>query len=270
MIALLIRKISIYSAFAAIIPKIFLAYQAWFWVGIILNTISMAIFVFFWRAVYTQTSSIGGMDVQQTLTYILLAQVFAPVLDVFVMWEFGYNLREGGIAITLLRPVDTQASYYVQGLAQMLTLILLQVPMLLVAILLFGLRLPFDPAVWAAFLVSLLLGRTVLFFLDWILASVTFYTTEVWGLGVLVLGFSMFMNGSLIPLVMMPDRLQAVVQALPFAQTLYVPLALLTGISPLSEAPRLWLTQIAWIIGLAVASRLIFSLAVRKVTVQGG
>jgi ABC-2 type transport system permease protein len=69
------RKAGVYSAIAAIVPKIFMAYRAWFWMGILLNTISMTIFVFFWRAVYSNTSTIAGLNLQQTLNYILLAQV---------------------------------------------------------------------------------------------------------------------------------------------------------------------------------------------------
>jgi ABC-2 type transport system permease protein len=68
----------------------------------------------------------------------------------------------------------------------------------------------------------------------------------------------------------MPDWLRGLCQSLPFVQALYVPVSLLSGITPLSEAPRLWLIQLAWLAGLLIASRLVFRIAVRKVTVQGG
>jgi ABC-2 type transport system permease protein len=80
----------------------------------------------------------------------------------------------------------------------------------------------------------------------------------------------LFFSGSLIPLAMLPERLSALVYSLPFAQALYVPLSILSGIQPLSAVPHLLLIQIAWLVGLLVLSRLVFRLAVRKVTVQGG
>ena len=83
-------------------------------------------------------------------------------------------------------------------------------------------------------------------------------------------GISTFFSGSLIPLVMMPGWLQALAHAMPFAQAVYVPLSVLTGIVPLSQMPQVWLVQVAWIAGLWVAARLIFRVAIRKVTVQGG
>ncbi|MGH2522632.1 MAG: ABC transporter permease, partial [Anaerolineales bacterium] len=209
------RQASIYGAIATIMPKRFLAYTLWFWVSLVLNTIAMSVLVFFWRAVYDNTASLAGLSLQQTLTYILLAQVFQPLTDQDVIWEFGYNLREGGMVHALLRPLDFQASYYVQALANLATSLVLQLPMALVATLVFGLQWPSDPAVWGAFAVSALLGYTSLFFFHWCLACVTFYTTEVWGLGVLIYGLSLFFGGSLVPLAMMPDWLRTLVLSLP-------------------------------------------------------
>jgi len=264
------RRTNIYGAMAGIVPKTFLAYSLWVWVSLFLNTITMTILVFFWKAVYADTGTIAGLDLQTTLTYILLAQIFLPLGDLSMIFEFGYSLREGGIAHALLRPVDFQGGFYVQYMTQTLTSLFLQIPMALVAWLVFGLRFPTDLQLWAVFILSAILGRTILFFFDWMLACLTFYTTEVWGLGVLVYGASLFFSGSLVPLAMLPGWLQTFALATPFAQALYVPLSLLTGITPLSQAPMVLLIQVILLITLGVLSRLFFRVAVRKVTVQGG
>mgnify|MGYP001234816860 FL=1 len=270
MIRALRRQLAIYGAIAATVPKRFLAFEIWFWVSLVLGTIEMMILVFFWRAVYGQTASLGGLSLDQTLTYILLAQVFGALADQDLIWEFGFGLREGLIVHMLLRPVGYQTSYYAQALAGLATRLVLQLPMALLATLAFGLRWPTDPAAWGAFLVSALLGYTALFFFHWILASLTFYTTEVWGLGVLVYGLTRFFSGGLMPLAIMPLWLRTLVLAIPFAQSLAIPLNFLSGITPVSAAPATWLFQLAWVIGLGVVSQLFFRVAVRKVTVQGG
>jgi ABC-2 type transport system permease protein len=270
MIAVFRRKIPIYGAIAGTVPKVYLAYTLWVWVSLILNTIAMTILVFFWRAVYSNTSEIAGLDLATTLNYILLAQIFSPLGQINMVFEMGYNLREGGIAHVLLRPLDFQASYYVQALASLGVDMILQIPLALAATFLFGVQWPRDPLLWAVFIITALLGKTVLYLFDFILGCLTFYTTEVWGLGVLVYGMGLFFSGSLIPLAMLPEGLSKLVYAFPFAQALYVPLSLLSGIEPLSAAPGLWLVQLAWLVGLLVISRLVFKVAVRKVTVQGG
>lgn len=264
------RDLSIYGSFFAMMPKVFMAYQVWFWVGLVLNIISMAILVYFWRAIYNDVETISGLGLNQTLTYILLAFIFMPLTANDLVWEFGSNLREGTIAHHLLRPINFQGMNYAQSLGILVTRMLLQLPMVVAAILLFGLRFPTDPATWLAFLVSALLGFTVMFFFNWFLACFTFYTTEIWGLGVLIEGMNFFLSGALVPLVMMPEWVQSIVLSIPFAQALAVPVGLLTGITPLSETPRVWLTQILWILGMWLISTLFFRVAVRKVTVQGG
>jgi ABC-2 type transport system permease protein len=80
----------------------------------------------------------------------------------------------------------------------------------------------------------------------------------------------LFLTGALLPLDVMPDWLRVIVQSTPFAQSIYVPVSLLSGLTPLSEAPRLLLGQLAWLFGLLVVSRLFFRVAVRRITVQGG
>jgi ABC-2 type transport system permease protein len=264
------RDLSVYGAFIAMMPKVFMAYQVWFWVGLVLNIISMAILVYFWRAIYNDTSTISGLGLNQTLTYILLAFIFMPLTSIDVVWEIGSNVREGTIIHHLLRPINFQGMNYAQSLGILVTRLLLQLPMVVAAVLLFGLRFPTDLATWLAFIVSALLGYTVMFFFTWLLACLTFYTTEVWGLGVLIEGMNFFLSGALVPLVMMPEWIRTIVLSIPFAQALAVPVGLLTGITPLSEAPRVWFVQILWILGMWLISALFFRVAVRKITVQGG
>lgn len=264
------RHLSVYAAFFAMIPKVFMAYQLWFWIGLVLNVISMAILVFFWRAIYNETDVISGLAMNQTIAYILLAFIFSPLTRTDLIWEFGGNLREGMMIHHLLRPINFQGMNYAQNLGNLVTSLILQIPMAVVAVLVFGLRFPTDLRVWMAFLVSAVLGFTVIFFFYWFLACFTFYTTEIWGLGVLIDGMNFFLSGSLVPLIMMPEWLRTVVLSIPFAQALAVPIGLLTGITPLSEAPNAWFVQILWIIGMWLISTLFFRVAVRKITVQGG
>jgi ABC-2 type transport system permease protein len=264
------RDLSIYTSFFGMMPKVFMAYQLWFWIGLVLNTIAMAILYFFWRAVYGDADSIAALSLTQTLTYILLAQVFRPLTEIDLIWEFGYGLREGQIMHYLLRPINFQGMYYAQSLGSLASQLVLQIPIAIAATLLFGLQWPTTLAAWGAFIVSALLGFTILFFFHWFLACLTFYTTEVWGLGMLIHGMTLFLSGALVPLAMMPTWLERVLLSIPFAQALAVPINLLTGITPLNEAPYVWFTQLIWIFSMWLFSTVFFRIAVRKITVQGG
>jgi len=271
MIAALRRRVSVYGAMAAMMPKLFLAYRAWVWMHFIVQTMALIIFVSFWRAVYVGQSTLGGLALNQTLNYIILAQIFIPAVHApGVIYHFGYLLREGQMGIELLRPMDFQFATFVRNAADVALSLLMQLPLAVVAWLLFRFQLPTDPRVWLAFLLTLGLGNALLFCFEWILGCASFYSTETWGLSVLRFGVATFFSGSLVPLAMMPDWLQKVTLALPFAQALYVPVSLLGDIAPLSDVPRIVAVQLSYLLGLALLSRVVFRVAVRKVTVQGG
>ncbi|MBI5829210.1 MAG: hypothetical protein HZB20_06645 [Chloroflexi bacterium] len=254
------RTLAIYGAVASMTSKTFLAYSIWVWVEFFLQIMAMIIFVYFWRAVYAGGGALNGLSLRQTLNYILLAQIILPLAQTRAVFRFGFIIREGQLIIELLRPLDFQAAEYADSIARLGLYLLLKLPLVVIAWLFFGLQLPANPAVWGAFL----------FFFDWAYASLAFYTTETWGLSVVREGVAAFFSGALVPLAFMPGWLQGVANALPFAQGLYVPISILSGIAPLSDVPRLWLVQIIWLVSMLVASRVIFRVAVRTVTVQGG
>lgn len=271
MLATLRRRAAVYGAFAAVTPKLFLAYSIWVWMDFIVHVIAVAISVAFWTAVYANRTNLSGLDLQQTLNYIILAQLFLPAVNApSTIFYFGELITQGQIGIELLRPLDFQGATYVTNISQVAMGLVLQIPLAIVAWLLFRYQLPLDPLIWLAFLITLILGNALMFCFDWILSCAAFYSTEVWGLSVLRFAISTFFSGALVPLVMMPGWLQTIAEVLPFSQALYVPVSLISGITPLSAMPRIWLIQLGYLVILLAASRLIFRVAVRKVTVQGG
>lgn len=271
MIPWLFRIRRVYGGIAAVVPKLYLAYRAWVWTEFISQLLFMTVLVYFWRAVYAaSTGSLGGLTAEQTINYILIAQMLVPMVENRLISEFGFLLREGQIAIDLLRPFDFQMRYYVAELTGFFISVVLKLPLIAIAVVAFGLHLPGNLAQWGAFLLALSLGQAVLFFFDWIFASLAFFSTETWGLGVVRIAVATFFSGALVPLDLMPDWLEVLAQALPFSQAVYEPVAILSGITPLPGIGQVYLIQLAWIAGLGLVSRWFFNLALRQVTVQGG
>ncbi len=266
------RNISIYGAFAAMVPKELLQYNLWVWAEYVAQILSMIIYAFFWRAVYAsaETPLIAGLTLQQTINYILLARIFAPLVETRLIFQFGFIIQSGQIAIELLRPADFQLMRLVISLTDSLIYVIRKAPLFLLAWLIFGLQFSGDWRAWLLFLITLSLGQAIIFFLDWSFASLAFYTTETWGLSVVKVGVAQFFSGALVPLAMMPGWLQTISAVLPFAQAIAVPLGFLSGVTPIADAPQVLLIQLIWLVGLAILSRIIFNISVRQVTVQGG
>jgi viologen exporter family transport system permease protein len=191
------RSLSTYGAVAATAMKTNLAYSMWVWADFFVTITSMFIFVYFWRAVYAGTSTLGGLTLQQTITYILLARLLAPLVETRIIFYFGWMLRNGQVAVEMTRPVDMQLRMIVETFGELGAFALRRVPLFLLAWWFFGLHVPADPLVWGAFFVSLVLGEIVLFLFDWMFASLAFYVTETWGLSVVRIGVASFLSGAL-------------------------------------------------------------------------
>jgi len=261
---------NVYGAVLAAVPKFYAAYRAWVWAEFIVQILAMVVLYFFWQAVYASGGTLGGLTFQQTINYVMIAQLLMPLIDNNLIFSFGWMIREGQVAIDLLRPMDFQARFYVDAAGSLALNLLLKTPLLIIAVVFFQVQLPRDVATWLVFLVSLVLGHGVMFFFDWIFSCLAFYSTETWGLSVVRVAVVTFFSGAIVPLQMMPDWLRAIASALPFAQSVYVPVSFLSGVTPISAAPQAWLIQLAWLIGLGVLSRLVFKRSARKITVQGG
>jgi ABC-2 type transport system permease protein len=272
MIIAIRRRARVYWAFIAMMPKLYMAYSIWVWMQWIVQVIALVILVSFWTAVYAGgTASIGGLVKDQTLNYIILAQIFLPVVHApQTIGYLGMLMREGQIGIELLRPVDFQLANYIRNLGEVGIGLFVQIPLMIIGWLLYHFQLPTDVTTWAAFLITLFLGNAVVFFFDWCLACLAFYSTEVWGITVMRYSLATFFSGALIPLDIMPDWLQNIMAALPFSYSLYMPVSILSGITPTSEVPQIWGFLLVYLVILVLLSRLVFSFASRKVTVQGG
>lgn len=252
-------------------PKLFVAYQFQIWFNVVMNFIALAITVAFWRAVFAGRSSVGGLTEAQTLNYVMLARIFNDgVYQTNMLRSWGEMMRDGGILVTLLRPLDFQGAMYLQNLVHLGLNVMMKFPLALFAWFVFDLRLPGDPMVWLAFAITQLLGHAVMFCFDWVLACAVFYTTDAWGLATARSGIATFFSGMLLPLAILPEWLRTIATVLPFSQAVYLPISVLSGLTPLADLPRIWLMQLAYLAVLIVISRVVFNRAVRVVTVQGG
>jgi ABC-2 type transport system permease protein len=88
--------------------------------------------------------------------------------------------------------------------------------------------------------------------------------------GALVSVVAIFLSGFLVPLNYFPHWAQGVVTWLPFAGMLQAPIEVLLGKLTGVALGSALLLQTAWAVVLLAADRLLLTLAVRKVIIQGG
>ena len=98
----------------------------------------------------------------------------------------------------------------------------------------------------------------------------TFFTVSPQGLRMLFSSTVEFFAGAIIPLPFFPEKIQRIMELLPFASMQNVALRIYSGSMSSAEMERAVILQIFWLIVLTLTGKLLCRVAVRKVTVQGG
>lgn len=252
-----------------------LQYRAAAWAGIATQYAWGGLTVLLYRAFYQNGANSFPMDFQALSTYVWLQQAF---LAMFMTWyydgEIFDSITSGGIAYELCRPCDLYTVWFVKNMAVRLSRVVLRcVPVLLVAALLpapYGVMLPRSWSAALLFPVSLVLGFLVLVAFSMLIYISAFYTLSPMGIRILASSFMEFFCGALIPIPFLPEWLQPVMYALPFASMQNTPFLIYTGhLDPQTALERIGL-QLLWLALLLAAGRLLMANAQKKVVVQGG
>jgi ABC-2 type transport system permease protein len=226
-----------------------------------------------WTAVYQHATSAGGLDVQQAVTYSLMALLAARIRWSARNWSMdsvSTRVREGTIIYWFVRPISP-ARYYMWrqagDMAYGATWAIAGYLVLLGTGVIVG---PGSISRGAVFAISLLLGQIVLYYLGQLVDLSTFWILSNNGIARMYYFIQDLLSGVFVPLWFMPGWLLAASIWLPFNAGINVPLSLYVGrIAPKHAGEQLAL-QAFWILLLAAVTRWLWTRAAHRVTSMGG
>lgn len=248
-----------------------LAYRAAFVLGLGTSLLRVAALYYFWMAVYAGATRLAGLSLHQMITYLCVAFAVNHLIGWGVEGNIGRAIRDGSIAMELLKPLDYQLYKLCEaGGAVLLEGLLVALLTFALGIGLLGIARPADLVTFLLFLVSVGLSGLVAFSLSYITGLALFWTTNWWGLTQTKRWLVDILSGALVPLVFFPGWLRGIALALPFQAIVHTPLAIYLGLLPEDARLQALLVQLFWAIALWFAARLLFAQAIKRVTVQGG
>src|SRR5215467_8614802 len=222
-------------------------------------------------AVLAGRPRVGGYDAADTLTYVWLVQGLLMVAYLWGWNDLAVRIMSGDVVVDLGRPLDLQGAWLASDLGRAAYhLVFRGLPPVLLAELVFGLRLPTDPLVWLAFAASVGLAAVVSFSVRFIVNLCAFWLLDYRGILNVTALIWTFLCGSVVPLSFLPDGPRAVAEALPFAAMLQVPVDVFLGKHPGLGLIGALALQVAWAVVLLGAGRLVLAAGVRRLVVQGG
>ena len=250
----------------------------------LITVFEVACLVFLWLAVYR--SSAGGMDAEihgftyrEMISYVVLTTVFGFItFNNDTLWNINNDIRKGTVGNYLIKPISYRGKFAATSLGSLLTMtVMFGVPFYTAALVtlrvlgfLPDLSFPGFFAHLVLFLISGLCASLLNDVIAYIFGVLCFYTTAAWGLNSLKTTVISFLSGTLLPLAFFPVGLRELVSWMPFAGMSQNPVLILMMKYDLAESLRCVVLSAAWIVVLELFAKLLFSHAVRRVTVQGG
>lgn len=237
------------------------------------NMIYLIIIYFLWKAIYASsgTGVVNGMTFEDTMIYLVLATALFYFMEMYLVWNMGREIQSGGIILQLIKPMKFRRYMFFSFSGNfVMSFILTFLPTAVVVYFVtkgaihLGINLLF-------FVVSVVFGLIINFFVDFFVGTICLYTESIWGINIMKEVVVLLLSGATIPISFFPDPLAKVVMFLPFQAIYNTPLSLLIQHQmPSAEQFRMLGTQLFWIIILAVITDLFWKKAVKQITVNGG
>ncbi|HHV31309.1 ABC-2 family transporter protein [Caproiciproducens sp. LBM24188] len=218
-------------------------------------------------AVFRSIPDTADLSLSQMLTYALLSSVLSEQL--FLYTPATTALWEGSIINRFTRPVPVIGTFVAETIGKWVPSLLFYTLPVCLAAPLFGVRiLPASAWNGVLFLVSLLLGISLSFAVDFIFAAFSMRMKNgCWAALAIRDAVTTLLSGSLIPFALLPKGVAAVFQLLPFGSLAGAPLSIFVGSG---SAPQLIMLSVFWNLTLWPVCILYFRRSQEKMVSFGG
>ncbi|HSY21390.1 MAG TPA: ABC-2 family transporter protein [Polyangiaceae bacterium] len=245
------------------------AYRAEMFVWVLSTTMPLVMLAL-WSAV-ARDAPIAGYGRGQFTAYFLSTFVVRQLTGCWVFWEMNFEVKNGTLAMRLLRPVEPIWSYAAEGLAAMPMRILVSMPVAGIALAVTGARhLSHDPFVWLVWVAAIFGAWALTLLINVIVGCAAFFLES--SLKVMDLWLVLFFvfSGYLIPIDLFPARMRALANVLPFRYQIGFPVELMTGAHPLAGALHLLARQWMWNAFALVVAVLMWRSGLKRFAAYGG
>lgn len=270
------RKLKVYTPFISAGMQEVATYRV-NWIFYMFGNV-MACFVsyFIWKAVYASGNgdSLNGFTMPQMVVYIVLVFLTNTMIASDVGYVIGEEVRDGAIAMRLLKPVSYNATFLFQEIGNKLfTEFVLAIPLVFAVEVIrtvFSGEIQFDIWRFLLFLFSAVTAYLMNFFFNICFGFVAFITKNLWGVNTVKNVVVGFLSGALVPLAFLPKAMEQVFLLLPFASLNYTPVMIYMGKYSGFELLYYLGLQIAWTLAFWGLSKLMWKTVSRRLSVQGG
>jgi len=222
------------------------AYRAEFLVWMLSNTMPL-IMLALWSAV-ARDAPVGRFGQKEFVSYFLATFIVRQLTSSWAAWQMNYDIRQGTLALRLLRPIHPMLMFAVENLAAQPMRLLVALPMAVIWLTSVGAaQMPREPLSWALLVAAVLGGWAITFCANFAIGCLAFFmessikAMDVW------LALYFVFSGYLIPVELFPPAVRAAGDWLPFRYQIGLPVELMTSAHDRAAAVALLWRQWVWV-----------------------
>ncbi|HHM12665.1 MAG TPA: ABC transporter permease [Planctomycetaceae bacterium] len=252
-----------------------LVYRGDFMLGTLMRFLPIITQIFLWNAVFQAAgkSTIVGYQFRDVVAYYLLTMVSRAFSSMPGLASgIALQIRSGEVKKFLVQPVDMLTFLLAGRVAHKLAYYSVAVlPFALVFFVCRGYFNGVPPAdVLVAYVLALVMGFLLGFFLESCIGLIGFWFLEVSSLLFVYMLLSFFLSGHMFPLDLLPHPWNRVVDFLPLKYVAYFPAAVFLGKVPRELLWRELAIEAAWIVVFIILGRLMWRAGVKRYSGYGG
>lgn len=240
----------------------------------VLSTTMPVVMMLLWTTVASVAPVLGqggkAWGSQDFIAYFLSVFIVRQLISAWASWEINFEVRQGTLAMRLLRPLHPVVSYAMSNLAYLPLRAGVTLPVAAILVVLGGDALSGDWRTWALWPFALFGAWLITFFVNVAVGSLAFFlessikVMDVW------LALFFVFSGYLFPLELFPPWLRTATEWLPFRYQIALPVELMTGKLAFADALGLLGRQYAWAAALIALSLTLWRKGVDRFQAFGG
>ncbi len=239
---------------------------------VLYSPIQVAIIFTLWRIIYRGIDQVGSFRFKDMILYYLIVHFLRRIMEPVqtVNYEVWNDINQGTLDVYLVRPISFGPFVFFRSLGAPVMEIAVGLPFFLVFSRLLGLPIQHDPRLLAVFFSSVLAGFVILFLVQFLIGTLTFWFERIFGIRDMIFSIFMLFSGQLLPISVLPKSLVTISHYLPFEGIYFVP-GMIYSRGELGPDVGVYLArQLVWIVLLSAGAMVVWTRGIRRYASQGG
>lgn len=225
-----------------------------------------------WIAIFKNTLNIGDYSSGQTISYFLLLPIVSFMTFTNIADDLGDQIRLGEFSTFLVKPLELWKTQFIKMVSEKIGFLSFVLPFYL--LILFVVSKFFVIEIGnlqniVLFLLFVMCGMLLNFFIDMMIAPLAFWFDEVWSFKHLKKILGLFLGGVAFPITIATGFYRQIIDFSPFKYITYVPVAFLSGKLGYADLATGLVQTSVWIVVFILLGKLIFYLGIKNYSANG-